>query len=986
MANLYLKTFGGLQILHDGISINKSFKSDKIRALLLVLASTPSGILREKLMGLFWPDYPEKSARQSLRQSLYTIRKVLGQAGIPENCLLSNTDSVQLLLDENLWDGDFLKIDRAANQIKSHKHQTVRNCPDCITSLEDAMKTYDGDYLSGLATDSIEFENWLSHRQSQYKKTILVWLEHLEYWFASRMEFSSAATWAATNYELSGTYDEKLLRDLIWLQHLSSNRQAALREHESYVSRIRAEFDVAPEPTTTSLAEEIRNFPLPRTHNFSVSDRPFIGRVQEIEQILSSIRNGKRIISLVATGGTGKTRLAIQAGIRILYEQQMCVFLVQVSDLQPHESLDHALGNALQMKFTMCPSTIDQVVNQLNTLRTPVLILDGCENKVEACHRFVVDILARCPEVVFMLTSRVSLGFDKPDAYSFSIANFQNQPNFNSKDIILQHLPLRNSIEFFIGQLANTLDSFNITNLTAPLIAELCDKLRGLPLAMEIVCGQSVLYSIQELHKQVMEILGDLSEDNAARIIDITLAWGYNLLSSDEKEIVRKLSVFATGAKHEALSALISTEKLISLEHLSKKHWLVFDADLQQYRLQDTIRDFAKHYLVNNGEEESFSVQYVHYYRNLAAAHSPKLSTALVGNSLKELRQEKSNFEVALAYSLAFQNGDMSHYLVGNLALFWGLTGYFWEGLAWYDKVLAREASVDPQIASLNGFAMLSLMMGELKRARDNFEKALFLISNSEDIEQKLRIWLNLASTYARLNESEHAHSNFQALIQSARKSGQRNILAVAIMNYANFQLANGAQDLDDIEKLYEEGLSIIQSSGDRVKIASIFNNLGVIKRQKGDLSGALDMYKKSLAIKNEIGDRVGMISTYSNLGVIQAQLTQYGDGFSSFRKGLEMIMEIKLPHTNPGFLGNLAKSLMFAQRWEDATIVMGASQLVFDSMGQISKKDKKERDTWLSELKQHVRPDQFSILWIDGYSAKELDAIKLAISILEKS
>jgi DNA-binding SARP family transcriptional activator/tetratricopeptide (TPR) repeat protein len=984
MAPIYLKTFGEFQIMHNGELVNKLFKSEKIRALLLILISSPNGVTREKLMGLLWPDSPDKSARQNLRQSLYTIRKTLIHLGHLEFSWTADQEFIQPLKTDGIWDGDFLAIERAIGEIKSHKHQNLSACPECINKIEGALNLYSDTFLSGYAVDSLEFEYWVQAKQDYYKKTALAWLQILESWYASRLDFSSAAQAASTRFEILEKIDEKLLRDILWLHHLSLNHEAALSEFKSFSSKIRHEFNLEPEQSTCALAEDVRKFSLPRPHNLYASATPFVGRQDELNIILSNIRKGERVISLVAPGGTGKTRLALQAGIRLLYEQKRHVFALQVSNLSPSETLEYALGNVLQMNFSLRPSLLEQIAAQLRAIKSPVLILDGCENMLEVCARFILDILELCPDTTFIVTSQASMKFEKINPTSLPLSNYDKSPSLGSMNLSVKQLPLRNSVEFFIIKSDASLGKFNVDNLTAPLIAELCENLQGLPLAIEIVCGQCVKLPIDEIHKQIMDVTKDFADQNISRIMEDILMWGYGLLDSEEKDVLQQLSLFATGGKKDALINLVGDRKIKVLDSLLKKHWITFD-DTCQYQMQDTIREFSRYHLVNSNNEEGAAIRYVNYYKNFTAELAPKLSTAQVKNSLEELRQEKNNIEAAIEYSLRFGDNDSQHYLVGNLAIFWGLTGYFREGQDWYQRILTGEAAPGAQVSSFSGFGMLSMMMGDIKLAREYLEKAFSLTDKQDNSEQKLRIWLNLSAAYARLNLPELAHVNFQNLIETAREAGQRNILAVATMNYANFQMSSGAmQNLDRIESLYLEGLGIIQESGDLIKLASIFNNLGVIKRQKTDYVGAIAMYKKSLDVREKLGDRVGMISTYSNLGLAQAQLKRFKDSFSSFCKGLKLILDIEKPHTNPGFLGNFARSLMFAKKWEEAAIIMGASQAVFDTIGHISDKDKQERDIWLNDLKQKLEPAQLSSLWEEGYQAKGLDAINLSLSVLD--
>ncbi len=433
----------------------------------------------------------------------------------------------------------------------------------------------------------------------------------------------------------------------------------------------------------------------------------------------------------------------------------------------------------------------------------------------------------------------------------------------------------------FVERVRDHRPRFSLDPVNASIVAAVCARLDGLPLALELAAAQSRLFSPRVLLARLnrrLAVLTDGPRDLPARqqTMRATIAWSYDLLSAVEQALFRRLAVFAGGCTLEAIEALCAGTGLNEavaevLQSLADKSLLLLteapDGEVR-FGMLETIREYGLECLTACGELDGVQRSHALYFRTLAEQTEPALRGAEQGTWLARLETEHDNLRAALHWCIP-GGGDaaLGLSLARYLGLFWEQRSHLSEGRVWLEQALAHhpEADAGMRAAALNYLGVLAYAQGDTDRAQEVYQESLVLrraVGDPIDIGQSLT---NLGNVAIAVADYEQAVIWYEESLAIAERHGNTAGRATVLNNLG--VVARGQGDQARALILYEECYRVQQELGDIWRAAVTLANLGSVTSTLGELERAQDLYRASLATRRDLGDRQGIVLTLLGLG-----------------------------------------------------------------------------------------------------------------------
>ena len=578
----------------------------------------------------------------------------------------------------------------------------------------------------------------------------------------------------------------------------------------------------------------LENFP----NNLPVQPTPFLGRVHEVAAIAELLsRSDVRLVTLTGPGGTGKTRLALQMAADMSEMFKSGVFFVNLAPLSDPALVVPTIAETLAIREESGRTFLERLTEELRP-RQMLLLLDNFEQVTSAAEQ-VAALLTACPQLKVLVTSREVLHVRAE--HEFLVPPLPVPDSNHLPD--LATLSHNAAVALFLQQAQTVKPDFHLTDSNAHTIAELCARLDGLPLAIELAAARMKLFSPRALLARLgqrLSVLTSASRDVPARqqTLRNTIAWSYQLLTAPEQRLFRQLSVFVDGGTMEAIEALCTSPGSASEPLLDGVASLIDKSLLQRVELQigeesrfvmlETIREYALDRLESSGEAETARGAHVAYFLALAEEAEQGMAGPQQAVLLERLDQEHDNLRTAMQWSTsrAQEGKDMALRLGGALYSFWYGRGYFSEGRDFLERALSRSDDVAAPIRAkaLYAASQLQKVLGSLDRAEAFGEQSLALYREFGD-----------------------AVGNATCLHLLADIAWERGNLAVA-------------------RSLGEESLRLFREGGDITSIAEVLLHLGTLAVEQGEYARGRDLLTESLRINRELGNTRTMADSLLNL------------------------------------------------------------------------------------------------------------------------
>lgn len=726
-----------------------------------------------------------------------------------------------------------------------------------------------------------------------------------------------------------------------------------------------------------------------RPNNLPAQTTPFIGRehaIRAIKEQLSSV--GVRLLTLSGVGGTGKTRLALQAAADLVDEFEHGVFFVPLAVLSDPTLVLPTIAKAFDVREAAGQPLQDQLQDYLRT-KQMLLVLDNFEQVVDAAPQ-VSDLLTAAPRLKVLVTSREVLRLTGEIEYPvppLSLPDPQRLPP-------LERLTQYESVALFIDRALAVKPGFKVTNESAPAVAEICHRLDGLPLAIELAAARVRALPPQRILAELRDRLSFLTggaRDLPARQKTLrgAIDWSHDLLTDDEQKLFRRLAVFVGGSTLEAIEAVCKHEG--DLPILERVESLVGKSLLSQpeaegeprFTMLETIGEYADERLIAAGEAECVRDRHRTYFLALAEEAEPKLLGAQQAEWLLRLEKEHDNLRSALHWSLAAPRRSGGLRLCGALHHFWVTRGHLSEGRTWCDRTLDNTAGEDQTKAhakALNVAGTLAYRQSDYRAARARHEESLVIWQQLCDRAGVAISLTGLGSVATDQGDYRAARELIEESLAIERNLGRQYGIANSLGNLGVVIFYQG--DIVSARALFEESLAIRRELGDGVGTALMLNNLGVLIRSQGDFSSARELYEESLAIRRGLGYRGGIADSLHNLGNVALELGDYASARALNTESLEIWRDLGHRVGIPYSLDGLAAVIAALGGHLRAARIWGASERVREEIeSPLSPDQRLEHDPRLAASRAAVGDDAaFDRAWQEGRSLTLEQAIALAL------
>jgi predicted ATPase/class 3 adenylate cyclase len=620
------------------------------------------------------------------------------------------------------------------------------------------------------------------------------------------------------------------------------------------------------------------DFPPPATlasapNNLPAQPTPLVGREREAAEVRALLeRPDVRLVTLTGPGGVGKTRLALQAAADLLDRFPDGAWFVDLAAVREPGLVPAAVAGVLGVREEARRSLTDALVAFLRERRL-LLLLDNFEQVVEAAP-FVAGLLAAAPELRVLATSRARLALRGEHEYPVPPLAVPDPRGPLPLPILTQYEAVRLFVERAVAARAD----FAITNATAPAVAELCHRLDGLPLAIELAASRVKLLPPDALLARLgqrLDVLASGARDLPARqrTLRAAIAWSHDLLAAEERTLYRRLAVFAGGCTLDAagtvadpageldvfggLAALVEHSLMRQTEEVGEP----------RFAMLESIRAFALEQLAVSGEGERI--------RRAHAAHVLALAEAADAGQrgpeaiawLRRLDAEQANLAAALESSLADGEVATALRLASALWRFWEVRGRFAEGRTWLERSLAAGAGSSPELEARarRGAGALARDQGDFAAATSHGEESLRLFRGLGEEPGIASMLVNLGNIARDQGDIAGAAERYAAGLERFRALGDDLHTALALNNLG-MALA-GLGNTTEAAARYEESLALSRRVGDVRHQAMALSNQGDLAVRLGNIDQAIARQEASLALRREIGDRQGIATALHLLG-----------------------------------------------------------------------------------------------------------------------
>lgn len=639
--------------------------------------------------------------------------------------------------------------------------------------------------------------------------------------------------------------------------------------------------------------------------NLPIQLTRFFGRETEIEQ-LTALLIDSRLITLTGSGGSGKTRLAVEIGKRFWGNFEGGIWFISFQDLSDSSQVAGVIRDTLGLPLLGGVNALDQVVHLVS--RQPTLfILDNMEHLLPQGVDIVETLLKRSERLSCLVTSRQRLNL--PGEREFPVlplpvpasgfGDLKDGSNYFASATSSPLLPLPvlltfPSVQLFVDRAQARQPDFQLTPGNAEAITELCRGLEGVPLAIELAATRiRVMSPAQMLHRfsRRFEWLATARDDvpQRHRTLQAALDWSYQSLPFELQRFLSLLTIFRGGWTLATVEAILQEPRSLDyLERLQDASLIVSDMgqDEPRFRLLETIREYAAEHLKQ--EELSF-------YRARHADYFSKLMEETVSfvehgsaKRLAHLEREHDNLRAALEWYEETANVEAGLGLASALVPFRLRRGYALEGMMWLDRFLNRgKTSPKLRAKALHAYSLLALTMGNQERVKEVIEESLRIYRQLGDKKGIAGCLYQLGQWYRGVGEFQAEKAIYEEGLGLQAEIGDERLhsrfLIALAWHCKNFGDYAGAIDYG------ERSLRLSREIGDEDAEASCLNFLGIMLSYRGDLEGSRDYCEKSVALYEKTGNKQGLIYALTNLGLAYGYLGDYERAFQTHEQCLDM-------------------------------------------------------------------------------------------------
>jgi predicted ATPase/DNA-binding SARP family transcriptional activator/DNA-binding CsgD family transcriptional regulator len=971
----------------------------KAKSLVKLLALTPGHRLhRERTMDLLWPESGKKAASNNLRQTLHVARRTLASDPIARSWYLgTEADSLVLCPESDL------RVDVEAFEAAALSAQRSRE----PGAYEAAIELYIGELLP-----EDRYDEWTEDRRRELSETYTSLFLGLAWSCEVREDYCTAIE-ILRKVTREEPINEEAHAGLMRLYALSGRKAEALRHYKSFEETICLELGTGPSASTRALKKEIYSGTFPTTvahplvlpskelsepsqHNLPPPRTTFIGREGEILEVKRALTM-TRLLTITGAGGSGKTRLALEVARELIGVYPDGVWLAELASLSQGKFVAQSVAEAVGVQGQPGQPLTDTLVDALRTKKM-LLILDNCEHLVDAVGGVVALLLDTCPHLRILATSRDILGAVGEVIWPVSLLSAPDPKDLPTE----AQLEGYESVKLFVDRARQRNPAFALRAENAQAIAQICVRLEGLPLAIELAAARIMMLPPQALLSRLKDRLklltgGPREFSKRQRSLRGTIEWSYELLEEGEKTLFWRLSVFSGGATLEAIEAVcdalgdLSVDALDGVSSLLDKSLLRQEEGVEgesRFVMLETIREYAQERLEKSGEAECIKRAHAEYFLALAEEAESMLWGPEEAVWLDRLEQEHDNMRAALSWGMEHDEVELALRLGGALSCFWELAGYFTEGRSWLEAALARNkwASAEARIKVLEGVCWLANWQGDLERVEATAEEGLKLSVEAELGEEVAANIQGALSEVARQRgDYERAAALGKVSLTLNRQAKNTVGEAWSLMNLASVLDDRG--DYERAKQLYEEGMALCRQLGSAFLLDGYLINLGYMSLHEGDLERATELNEEAADRFRKEGRGSGLNIILNNLGWAALLRGEYDKARTLYKDSLILCKESGDRIGTSESLEGLAGSAGAKGVPDRAARLFGAAEALREAIGcQQAPADSTLRDQFLQAARSRLAEVAWEKAFIEGRAMSMGEAVEYALSEEEET
>jgi predicted ATPase/DNA-binding CsgD family transcriptional regulator/Tfp pilus assembly protein PilF len=897
--------------------------------------------------------------------------------------------------EDSLW-VDVEAFERAAS--------IARGSPE-PTAYEAALELYAGELLP---TD--RYEEWAEQHRTRLRETYLSLLLGLARLHEERADHESAAE------ALRRVISEEPIREeahvsLMRLYALSGSKGKALAQYAQLEEILAKKLDTEPAASSRALMEEISadRAPLWETpslgspskkqpgagkHNLPVSRTSFVGREREIVESKRELAM-TRLMTFTGMGGSGKTRLALEVARDLAGAYADGVWLVELAPLSEERLVPQAVARTMRVREQPGRPIIDTLTEALHK-KAALLVLDNCEHLADSVAHLADKLLALCSHLRVLTTSRETLEVEGEVVWRISSLSVPDTDRLPAAGELMRY----DAVRLFVERTRLRLSAFEITPQNAKAVAEVCTKLEGIPLAIELAAARMDVLTAEQIAQRLDRALGLLTGGTAEvprhRTLRATLDWSHELLSEPERKLFCRLSVFAGGWTLEAAEAVgagdgIEEGDVVELFlMLVDKSLVVSEAEEGGFRygMLEPLRQYARERLEESGEAQATKRAHAEYFLAVAEEAEPRLWESGDKAWFDRLEKEHDNMRAALSRTLEHEDAEVALRLGGALRWFWRARGYYGEGRRWLEGALSEEGrtSAATRAKALDGVGWLASEQHDIDRVQAAAEEGLKLSEEAEIGGVILANFKNLLGEAAWLHgDYERAAELFEEGLGLHREARNTRGVAWSVCSLANVSSDRG--DYERSKELYEEAIALARKMGGALPLGDLLLALGWEYLLEGDHERATALNEEAAVLYRERGSRGGLKYALDTLGWAALAREDHERARALYEENLVLCRELGDKLVASASMDGLACYAASGGEAHRAARLFGAAQALREEVGYRQKpRERSLREPYLTIARSCSDEAAWKTAFAEGQAMSFEEALEYALSAEELS
>ena len=782
------------------------------------------------------------------------------------------------------------------------------------------------------------------------------------------------------------------------------------------------------------IAPDLQNdFPALRAFDFFPNNLPaqltsFIGRKQELEDIKKLLHDA-HLLTLTGPGGTGKTRLSLQAAGEVLDQYPNGVWFVELAPILDPLLVPRTTAIAIGLRDEPQRPVIDMLWDYLREKKM-LIILDNCEHLVDACAQMADRLLHATSSSRILASSREALGIAGEVTYQVPSLGLPDLGHLPSVESLSQY----EAVRLFIGRATAAVSTFTVTNDNAPALAQICHRLDGIPLAIELAAAKIHVLSLEQISKRLDDRFRLLTGGSRTALerhqtLRAAIDWSYNLLSPAEQTIFRRLSIFLDGWTLEAAESVcgdpstlrhgeretnrqddaslragsgvvpsgddIRSEDVLNLlEHLINKSLVITEemGHESRYRMLETMRQYANEKLVEAGESDDLRDRHLEYFLQLAETAAPHLIRPEQLEWLAQLDADYENLRFALELTLSKETAELSLRLCAALGKFWDIRSYWLEGSKWLQSALSKqEANVAEKAARVKALyqdAELAQELDDIERMKTSAELSLALAQEGSDKRDTAIARFYVGFALMRHGDDDHARPLMKQSLAEFRELHDPYWEA-----YSYRYLSEILLDRDELKYTESalQNLELARRAGERLNLAQALSDYAYWLDTFNRVAEARKYAEEADMLFKQIGSNTSTTSfLFAEIAWLNSDYKEARSYYKEMQERFGLIGEKNVKSAMVANLGLLAleegdlnqaqayleQALATARELENRTFIvyrLAESGNTFYLQGNIEKfkQNYKESIPLAKELSRYLKP-HYLVLMLDSISIQE--------------